>query len=393
MSQTVLAALSLFRGSLAVTIGLDELMKLAPSLPSKNDILLAAASTAVSIMLFVVFDLMAGHLIAGPPTPVDSPYLKRSSGWYELKPNYSGVERFGPVSFNTFTDALGFRSAAAKPSANAQSEVIFLGDSFTYGVNGPWEHSFVGIYAAASGHSVINAGVSSYSPTAYVHQYKKALSANLLKSPHIVVVGIDVGDVQDEAAIWMDGRDHPVKMRNEQNESPGDLRGYIIKSLPLTVGIYSYLRAQPPPPIPDHICHFARSAFTYADWGELDRPTGRDGYGPLGVRKGLEKVELKLREIVGIAASNGAVAYFLIYPWPAQICHEDRFSWSMHVREMCSRLGCAGVIDAIPVFRSLAAGLGDKWYKGYFLYGDVHFNEAGNKVVAEELLGALASAR
>ena len=29
------------------------------------------------------------------------------------------------------------------------------------------------------------------------------------------------------------------------------------------------------------------------------------------------------------------------------------------------------------------------WYRSYFVYGDMHFNEAGNRVIAEEILKAL----
>jgi hypothetical protein len=95
-------------------------------------------------------------------------------------------------------------------------------------------------------------------------------------------------------------------------------------------------------------------------------------------------VELKLKEIAEIAKKHNASVYFLIYPWPAQIYYEDKFSWSAYVQAICKRLLCSGVIDTIPIFRNLARD--DKaWYRKYYIYGDEHFNEAGNRIIAEEI--------
>jgi hypothetical protein len=55
---------------------------------------------------------------------------------------------------------------------------------------------------------------------------------------------------------------------------------------------------------------------------------------------------------------------------------------------MCERLSCSGVIDTIPRFRDIATADKD-WYRKYYVYGDIHFNEAGNKIVAEEILKSL----
>ena len=347
---------------------------------------------------------------------IEKPYVAREHGWYELRPNFSGADQFGPYIYAVETDAHGFRR---KPgTAPAPADTIFLGDSFVYGMNGAWEDTFVGMYADDSRRSVINAGVASYSPTAYVHQYRKALDANLLARDHVVVVGIDISDVQDEAGIWIDGDVSPRKRIAASATGPQaatggveipadgslnrravgaaplnsvDLRATLIDALPNTWAVYRTVRYDLLRWNRASITELPRSAFTYREWMDLDqRPAapGLEGYAPLGVRGGLERIEAKLLEIASIAAEFDARVYLLIYPWPAQLAHEDRFSWSAFIAEVCRKSSCAGVIDTIPTFRRIAAKEWS-WLNTYYVSGDTHFTPKGNRVVADALVQGL----
>jgi hypothetical protein len=132
-----------------------------------------------------------------------------------------------------------------------------------------------------------------------------------------------------------------------------------------------------------------RSAFTHRDWAALDQrpatPPALEGYAPLGVRGGLDRVRDKVLEIMATAASHDARVYLLIYPWPAQVAHADTFDWSSFVAGLCAAGSCAGVIDTIPRFRELAAGE-RRWLNTYYVSGDTHFSVRGNRVVADALL-------
>ena len=345
---------------------------------------------------------------------IEKPYVARDHGWYELKRNFVGSDQFGPYIYAVETDAHGFRR---KPgAAPTPAEAIFLGDSFVYGMNGAWEDTFVGMYADDSGRSVINAGVASYSPTPYLHQYRRALAANLLPRGHVVVVGIDISDVQDEAGIWMDGDVHPRKRLPGSDTAADagavaipadadvsgdvtpstpvravDIRAALIDALPNTWAVYRFVRYDLLRWNRASITEFPRSAFTHRDWADLDqRPAAPrlEGYAPLGVRGGLGRIETKLLEIMTIASQFDARVCLLIYPWPAQLAHADTFSWSAFIAEVCRKGSCAGVIDTIPAFRRIAAE--DRtWLNTYYVSGDTHFTARGNRVVAAELMRAL----
>lgn len=372
---------------------------------SRFNVLIVFFSLFFSGVVILLFDFFLGKFFLPPEMLAkDRPFLEKDLGWYELKPDYSGFDQFGPHIFPVATDSHGFRKAITEPPVSSY-DIIFLGDSFTYGVNGAWEETFVGMYARESGRAVINAGVSSYSPTAYAYQYRKATAANMLKQPHIVVVGIDISDVQDEAGIWMAGDEHPRRQKaaldyqkppvDSTQKSKPSFRKILKEKLPLTFAIYRVFRpsrsglAQSDWPVFDR----PRSAFTHVDWDELNKHPAyiqESGYAPLGVRGGLDKIVLKLADIGDIARQQSAEVYYLIYPYPAQIhFSKDKFSWSEFMRETCKRNSCRGVIDTIPQFRRLANET-DDWYRKYFIDGDVHFNEGGNRIVADALLKALA---
>ena len=361
---------------------------------------LVVFSSLVTPLVFLLGDYFWGHhFVVKDLRNDDKPYLPLEHGWYELKRNFMGQDQYGPIIFPVATDSYGFRKLG---SANAQTkyDVIFLGDSFTYGINGPWHETFVGMFAQQSGMRVLNAGVSSYSPTPYLYQYKKAIQYGMLDKGHSVVIGLDISDVQDEAAIWTwDEKNdvHPKKMETKfydetlSNSEP-TLREKMRKALPMTAMLYKFFRDRLITNKADlnikHLTNLPRSAFTWESWPTLNKTYPQEtppGYAPLGVEKGLEKVSQRMSQISDMAKKYHGNVYILIYPWPAQLKYVDKFNWSAWVENLCLKVSCTSVIDTIPHFRKLATENSDL-LADYYLQGDIHFNERGNRVLAEHLL-------
>ncbi len=350
-------------------------------------------STIVGFSLFLIVDFFLGASVIGKDLSLDDkPYLKLDRGWYELKPKFTGKDQFGPNIYEVSTDAYGFRKADGVPD-HTKHDIVFLGDSFTYGVNGPWKETFVGMFSSGSKVRVLNAGVGSYSPTPYLYQYKKAVKNNLLSAGHKVIIGIDLSDVQDEAGYWrwnQKSENHPHRL--ETTSSQWQARERLKNAFPLSVAIYRFIRyealmSQSDPYKVDTI-NYPRTAITYESWNELNRTYPQEkptGFLPLGVEGGLLKVSERIFEIVQEVRSNKGAVYFLIYPYPGQIYYEDKFDWSDWVKNLCKKAMCDGVVDTFPVFRNLAIH-NKNWLNDYYLQGDVHFNERGNRIVADQLL-------
>lgn len=363
------------------------------------------AGLLVGVVLFVLADLIVSPLVLPAADAevewvktAERPYQRGEAGWYEMKRSFRGRDYWGDAVYPVQTNEHGFRSDDQAGAKRGPADILFLGDSFTYGVNGPWRETFVGMLDAATNRTVANAAIPGQSPTGYVYRYQAALAESALTRPHTVVVGLDISDVRDEASVWLDGT--PPKSRRSLTNARGALdalvaanaattRGLLRDRLRFTRAVYRYLRYVVLR-VPDaHVFDQPDSAFTWNDWSRLDADTGPlAAYGPLGVAGGLERIRQKVSDIADLAEAHDSRLFILIYPWPAQLAHADRFSWSAYARDLCGRLSCAGVIDALPAFRRYAE-THRRWYDDLYVSGDVHFGPGGNRLVFEELKATL----
>jgi hypothetical protein len=171
------------------------------------------------------------------------------------------------------------------------------------------------------------------------------------------------------------------------------LRENIRDALPMTVMLYRFVRyrlisSTRVPLLIKQITDTPRSAFTWESWPTLNNTFPNEdpsGYAPLGVERGLEKISERVSQISDEAKKYHGNVYILIYPWPAQLEYTDKFNWSAWVKNLCVKVSCMGVIDTIPHFRMLASK-NSNWLQDYYLQGDIHFNQRGNRVLAEHLL-------
>ena len=354
------------------------------------------AGAAVAILLVLVGDGLYSSLIRSEIEESESPFLLRDRGWYELKKNFQGIEKFGNRRFPVETTNKGVRKqvGADEPS---QYDFIFLGDSFTYGVNGPWDETFVGIFSKYTKLKVLNAGVPSYSPTPYLHQYKEIIRNNLANKAHKVIVGLDISDVQDESGYWIDGENHPEKRQAEidfkltRSYKAIDYESPLRRIFPNVANAYSFLKYEMLGKFfgrySNKLDH-PRSGFTYLDWKTLNKTFPYEnpaGYKPLGVSNGLDRVEKKLMEISRLVKKNNGEMYILIYPWSSQLIHQDKFSFETFVDNVCESAKCSGVINLFPDFKKLIQD-DPNWLKKYYHVWDIHFSETGNRVIANKLI-------
>ncbi len=108
---------------------------------------------------------------------------------------YSKTGEYG--GFHVYFDKDGLRAAgpemrAANEEKPADCLVALMGDSFTEGVQVPYEDTFAGLLASVSPCEVKNYGVSSYSPIFYGIQWRDAVRQT---SPSLVVLQLYGNDV------------------------------------------------------------------------------------------------------------------------------------------------------------------------------------------------------
>lgn len=321
-----------------------------------------------------------------------------------LMPLCSGFNAWGNEVFSVHTNSIGFRDAANRViSHDSQTKrVLFLGDSFTEGAV-PWEQSIVGqIGRMRDDIELLNGGLGSYSPTNYLNVVKW-LSNNDYRVD-LAVVLIDISDIQDEAAIYQDsigGDIQPLQFIDPKLESasiiPSLLRFFqsstsfarrVIES------VYRFLVSHGVYYLPTSWCNNlfdnSRSAWTYRtiEVDLVSRPAF-DGYSPLGVEGGLRKASHKMTELYEKLSELGVPLVLVVYPWPAQLIHDNKNSRGVLFWKNWCEGKCLHFIDTFEDFFSRKKQCPPTspgcWYEDLFIFGDVHYNSKGNSIISSRL--------
>ena len=378
---------------------------------------LVFTSISLPLSFFQVFDFFYSK-----STPQIQPFKLRNTisngnaltlvdefGWYDLGPNFNGESRYGKKYFFVRTDKNGFRINHLKDKEKLEKsylkEVLFIGDSFTFGVGLNWEETFVGILNKDFNFNAINAGVNSHSPTVYKYKLKNLIKKGLIKNNQKIVIGLDISDVFDEATRWTEYKGKPADMKTIEKFFKLDLSQkandkkilrtnkklkksnfYNKDNFKLTYQIYYGLENFVKNYIDDiQVRNNDRSKFTYKDWSLI-----KDKFSPLGIEVGLKKIKKNLIQISNLAAENNNDLYILIYPWPAQLAYENSFDWEIYTEELCIEISCSGVINTFPFFKSYKDNRRN-WQKELYIKGDMHFNKKGNYILAEIIASKFAS--
>jgi hypothetical protein len=297
-------------------------------------------------------------------------------------------EYWGPLASSYRTNSLGFRDRVVRevPLTSDKRRIVFIGDSFTEGIGVPYEKTFVGLVEEAlapRGIEVLNAGVASYTPILDYRRVKFLLEDVGLRFDELAVF-IDVGDIQDETTYALDDagrvvfKQHRWVAENRANWEHGKpawlasmgLSSVLRKNTLVASTIYEAT-----------LTALSRGPRRAAAW-TLD-PALHDEYG----RAGLEKAQHHMDLLAELLASRGIRLTVAVYPWPDQILRRDHPSRQETVwREWSARRG-AGFINGFPAFM---AGVPKEIVRREFIGGDIHWNEAGHRRVADVVLAHFA---
>jgi hypothetical protein len=101
-------------------------------------------------------------------------------------------------------------------------------------------------------------------------------------------------------------------------------------------------------------------------------------------REGLETAREDMDRLRGVLRGHGIPLTVAVYPWPDQVLHRDRESRQASFWRHWAADNGAGFIDYFPRFidGTPAREVLDR----YFIPGDVHWNEAGHRLIAEGFL-------
>jgi hypothetical protein len=368
-----------------------------------NLLRLVAINVAVLIPLWLIAEFVAGQILPDPDAADKAFRIRDPIFSHGLRPNHSTEHaRFGPLEFSYRTNSLGFRDAAVRDvplaSDGKRRRILFIGDSFTEGMGLAFADTFVGRFAMARPDlEVLNAAVSSYSPTVYYRKLKHLLELGLQFDE--AVVYIDISDIQDEGLSYRLASDDTVLLLREIRECPkigepfphevavADAKYRLSKALPLAHTAYSTAKSfLATAHKPDVGCwrDQVRSLWTV--------DSTLDGYGGGGVEGAIATALSRMDALAALLTARSISFSIGVYPWPDQLISDSVDSRQVSIwRDWCHRQKCARFINHFPDFFVVRDSDPD-WYSKLFIKGDAHYNENGNALMARRLIAEFASA-
>jgi len=320
-----------------------------------------------------------------------------------FKPNSSCVEGWGESTYEVFTNSLGFRDEKIRevPLADGRPRILILGDSFTES-KGAWRDSYVGRIAAHfPQYDFLNGGVISYSPSNYLNTARMVLAMGVEIDE--VIVFIDISDVQDEAAFYRDVDASGAVTGSSQGSLPmswyAAWRFRILRYLALTNYLFEFFERVLVGHGYYHLTRdwfgntfdTERSAWTFRKVNEAAPYPA--GYAPLGVEGGIAKEKTKMTLLWQELEKRNIPISVVVDPWPAQVVHDTAESRQVRIwRDWCEGK-CKRFVSLFPAFLAAKEQCPRSqpgcWYLRLFVFGDTHYNAAGNALVANEIINSL----
>jgi len=363
-------------------------------------------SLALSTMAFLSFDWVysaADERARKAPGLQGSCRVPDPVRIHGLKPNCACVDSWGTDSYQFFTNSLGFRDEKIRevPLADASPRILMLGDSFTEAPIA-WSDSYVGRIAAhLPQYHFLNGGVGSYSTSNYLNTARMVLARGV--DIDEVIVFLDISDVQYEASYY---RDVDASGAVTGPKWTSNLRSYLRKQFAkhfvvsndlleffewhlLGKGHY-YLTVKQQVDM-GFVFDADRSAWTYRKVSE--RYPWPGGFAPLGVEGGIAREKAKMDLLWQELHKRNIPISVVVYPYPAQVVHDTADSRQVRIwRDWCEGK-CKRFISLFPAFLEVKdqcpPAEPDCWYKRYFVFGDFHYNAAGNALVADGVIKSL----
>jgi hypothetical protein len=294
-------------------------------------------------------------------------------------------QRWGNLRHNVSTNSLGFRDRSVRnvPLSSDKYRVLFMGDSFTYGVGLPYEETFICLIDSEledQNVEVLNAGVVSYSPAIYWKKTQYLLSQAGLRFDHLVLL-LDISDIQDEAEFYDTDENRVVWIRGPTPALREFLYEYstILRNLwEIAEEAYNWATEHPDARRTEEDRRYATNEFRSL-W-----TVDKEAYEDYGAR-GLRKAKKHMGRLYDLLQVHGIGMTLVVYPWPTQILHEDLDSIQVRVWREWAGNRSVQFIDLFPDFIPTADPPKEAIRK-YFIPGDLHWNEEGHRLVARRFL-------
>jgi hypothetical protein len=297
-----------------------------------------------------------------------------------FRPLESQPEQFGPIRWMTYINSLGGKDATCREVAKVGDcpRVAIFGDSFAEGWGLPFEESLPAHLqneVGSKGIEVLGFGVASYCPSLTEKWMRKLLESGVRWNMALVL--IDAGDAWEETHDYKNFIEGRQKMRPSNKPRFFHLKWY---EYSLTVqGVTALHRFFFPQKQTLSSWELAQQGNNWKlQW--LQKPEAL-----VWLRDGLEQEGRAVQGILQMGKKHGFPVLLVVYPYPvmmarSQLENEHTKFW----KEFAERNG-TNLVDLASQFVEKETPP-EETYRKYFIFGDIHWNDAGNRLVAKALL-------
>ncbi len=322
---------------------------------------------------------------------------------FAFRPNCSCIRPWLGSSYEFNTNSLGFRDEFIRevPLTDLRPRILILGDSAPEGMTS-WPDSFIGRLAARfPQYEFLNGSVEGYSPSNYLNTARMVIHDGVQFDEAIVF--IDLSDAQDEAAFFHDtdssGAVAIASRKLSKSDWYSNLRLWINNNLLHTNDVFQFLEKALVGFGWYHLdlghggneFDMERSAWTYRKVS--DNEPYETGYAPLGLKGGIAKEKAKMDVLYRELKERNIPISVVVYPWPGQLAHDNVDSLQVRIwRDWCEGK-CKRFVTLFPAFFAIKDACPRTqpgcWYLSRFVFGDIHYNSAGDAMVADVLAKSL----
>ncbi len=314
---------------------------------------------------------------------------------HSLLPNIDVVEPWGwELEKRLITNSLGFRDFTNKKVSkkSKKKRLLLIGDSAIEGAGYDYEFTLGGLLQnhLINEYEILNSAISSYSPSIYFKKIEYFINEGYIFDKAIIF--LDPSDIIDELFIRFDEKGNILV--DQKNITEKKITDFLINNFLIfrsflrisdaTENIKNFLKLKykaskkynksffkttAEDTLFYRMTHVDRSAWTFNNNIFTDYEIG------------LTKSSKYLKKLSKILTNNKIEFDLVLYPHPSQIMYKDLYHepyWTNWANENKINL-----ISMYPIFNKFNKR---QTILDTFIFGDLHWNKEGTKLVFEELI-------
>ena len=346
----------------------------------------------ISIFFFLIFDATIGKyiykkFIREQLQDIDINFSKFDEYYDHKYPkNFNAIGGWGNIRYKICTDNNSFRTSCKTNKKNLKSfDLAFIGDSFTDGIGFEYEKTFVGIIdKELNQKKIANLGVSSYSTSIYFTKMNKLINDGYKFKE--VVVFVDLSDLPDDVLCYevknkkIKRKDNFENCWNNFNIKNNELLDFFDKNFKISKllinNVYNLFNENNINSIQkNNVFNNSRSEWTYK--------YEKSNFNNLEFDKAINISITNMNNLYELLQKNLIELSVAVYPWPGTLKHDKVNNKQVEIWKNFCNQKCKKFYNLMPPFFEDNY---EESYKKFYIENDVHFNELGNKIIAQNFL-------